>query len=87
MPQGQWDHECVGFERHAGYRFLFSERRGEGGTVVDPATGESRATEYKPRRVDSSLLLVQWFLVSAVIGIIVMYLGDRPQAPDEKPDV
>jgi hypothetical protein len=30
-------------------------------------------------RVDTSLLLVEWFLVSAVTGIMVVFLGDRPQ--------
>ena len=28
-------------------------------------------------QINTSLLLVQWFLVSAVTGIIVMFLGDR----------
>ena len=30
-------------------------------------------------RVDTSLLLVEWFLVSAVTGIMVVFLGDHPQ--------
>ena len=37
-------------------------------------------------RVDTSLLLVEWFLVSAVTGIIVVFLGDHPQRPDQKRD-
>jgi hypothetical protein len=37
-------------------------------------------------RVDTSLLLVEWFLVSAVTGIIVVFLGDHPQIPAQKLD-
>ena len=37
-------------------------------------------------RVDTSLLLVEWFLVSAVTGIIVVFLGDHPQRPTQKRD-
>jgi hypothetical protein len=35
--------------------------------------------------INASLLLAQWFLVSAVTGIIVMYLGDRRRSPANKP--
>jgi hypothetical protein len=37
-------------------------------------------------RVDTSLLLVEWFLVSAVTGVIVVFLGDHPQRPAQKCD-
>jgi hypothetical protein len=37
-------------------------------------------------RVDTSLLLIEWFLVSAVTGIIVVFLGDRPRRPAREGD-
>jgi len=72
----------VTVERFAGHKFLLLPRmqyfaRWE----EEPADegGEFSYYDYFPRRVDCSLLLVQWFLVSAVTGIIVMFLGDRSQ--------
>ncbi len=61
------------FETHTiGFqRTVFSPRTFPGGNVW---------------RVNASLLLVQWFLVSTVTGIIVMYLGDRRKSPANKPD-
>ncbi len=73
----------IALEQHAGYKFLFLPRieyAGGGG-------GDDYSFSfYHPRRVDCSLLLCQWFLVSAVTGIIVMYLGDRRKSPANKPD-
>ncbi len=37
-------------------------------------------------RVDTSLLLCQWFLVSAVTVIFVIFLGDRPPCSADKQD-
>lgn len=59
-------------EQHAGYRFLISSRQEYAGS----AGGESWSiTYYIPRRVDTSLLLVQWFLVAGITGITVMFLS------------
>ena len=83
----------VTFERYAGHKRLFLPRKrdagGGGGFPVENdgagAPDSYSYSNYLPRRIDTSLLLVQWFLVSSVTGIIVMYLGDRPQKPADKP--
>jgi len=37
-------------------------------------------------RVNNLRLLVEWFLVSWITGVVVTFLGDRPQRPAQKPD-
>ncbi len=66
-----------GYDVHDGYKWLGTSR-----TKTLPSFVDRKIY----RRVDCSLLLVQWFLVSAVTGIFVMFLGDRPQSPVDKPE-
>jgi hypothetical protein len=45
-----------------------------------------RGGEWGGRRVNASLLLIQWFLVSAVTGIVVVFLEDRRRGHASRPD-
>jgi len=80
---------CVSYQRHAGYRLLFLPRKSfvSSTTAYDGTkTLVGRASGYHPCRVDTALLLIQWFLVSAVTGVIVMFLGDRRERLADKSD-
>ncbi len=59
--------EFYSYEMHDGYKLLSQPRHEE----------DHGGLNTFHQRVDTSLLLCQWFLVSAVTGIIVMFLGDR----------
>jgi hypothetical protein len=48
---------------------------------------QSKGSQCVEWEVDKSLLLVQWFLVSAVTGIVVMFLESRPKCPSNDPSV
>ena len=63
-------------DTHAGYGVLF---------LANPTVGNG-GPEAVGFRANTSLLLCQWFLVSAVTGIIVMYSGDRRQTSTDKSD-
>ncbi len=77
-PIGKW-----AFEDDAGYAWLFTRPSQIPEVRQHNASDE---TIIRGVRVDTSLLLCQWFLVSAITGIIVMFSGDRPRVPTDKPD-
>ena len=82
LPMAQGGASVVGppyaysFEYGVGHKWLPQYARwwrlGEARWVEET---DDEAEHYY--RIDTSLLLVQWFLVSAVTGILVMFLGHR----------
>jgi hypothetical protein len=55
-------------------------------TIPEARRRRSEGVAVQDIRVDKSLLLVQWFLVAATTGVIVMFLEDRGRSPADKPD-
>lgn len=73
---------CISYQRHDGYKLLFLPRKGfvSSTTAFDGKKALlGRASGYNPCRVDTSLLLVQWFLVAATTGVIVLFLEPKRQ--------